>query len=94
MEMEIEEIRALVHGNVQMVMFRDFAARHARHLALAGYVRNMPDFTVEVVAQGFPDKLEKLIEKLHKGPFLSRVSRVDVEWQSPTQKFDGFQIAL
>ena len=88
------EFRAIVSGRVQMVMFRDFVQRHARHLALTGYVRNTPDFTVEVVAQGYPDKLEKLIEYLHKGTFLARVSSVDVEWRKPAEKFDSFDIVF
>lgn len=92
--MEKEEIRALVHGKVQMVMFRDFVQRHARRLALVGTVRNTPDFTVEVVAQGYHDNLEKLVERLHKGPFLARVTRVDVEWREPSEEYSSFDIVF
>ena len=66
----------------------------SRHLALTGYVRNTPDFTVEVVAQGYPDKLEKLLEHVRKGTFLSRVSNVDVEWRNPSEKFDAFGVVF
>lgn len=92
--MEVEEIRCIVSGKVQGVMYRDFVARHARHLALTGYVKNTPDFTVEVVAQGHDDKLEKLIERLHKGPFLARVSKVDVEWREPSGTYRSFDIVF
>ena len=92
--MEIEEVRCIVSGKVQGVFYRDFVAKHARHLALAGYVRNAPDFKVEVVAQGYKDKLEKLIELLRKGPFLARVSKVDVEWRKPTEKFGSFDVVF
>lgn len=90
--MEIEEVRCIVRGKVQGVFYRDFVAKHARHLALTGYVKNTPDFTVEVVAQGYRDKLEKFLTHVHKGPFLAKVSKVDVEWREPSQKFDTFSI--
>jgi len=61
---EIAEIRCIVQGKVQGVFYRDFVVKRARHLAIAGYVRNAPDFKVEVVAQGYKDNLEKLIEYL------------------------------
>lgn len=90
--MEIKEIHCIVKGKVQGVAYRFFVARHAKHLALVGYVRNAPNFTVEVLAQGFEDNLEKLIEHLHKGPFGSHVSDVEVEWREPTEEFEGFEI--
>ena len=92
--MEIEEVRCIVSGKVQGVFYRDFVVKHARHLALAGYVRNAPDFKVEVVAQGYRDKLEKLVEHLRKGPFLARVSKVDVEWQEPSEKIGSFDVVF
>ena len=92
--MEIQEIYCRVHGRVQMVMFRDFVQRKARHLVLTGFVRNTPDFTVEVVAQGHRDNLEKLLTYLHKGPFLAHVTHVDVEWRKPTELFDSFDIVF
>jgi len=92
--MEVEEIRCLVRGKVQGVFYRDFVAKHARHLALTGHVRNTPNFAVEVVAQGFPDKLEKLIAHLHKGPFQSKVSQVDVEWREPSKRAESFEVVF
>lgn len=89
-----KEIHCRVHGKVQMVMFRDFVARKARSLGIVGTVDNLPDFSVEVIAQGEEDALEKLIEHLHKGPFLARVLRVDVAWREPTDDFKGFKIVF
>jgi len=90
--METEEIHAKVHGKVQFVMFRDFIQRKARTMGIKGTVANLQDGSVEVVAQGTAEKLEKLIEHLHKGPFLARVFRVDVIWRKPQEKFGGFTI--
>jgi len=88
----MEEIHAFVHGKVQMVMFRDFVQKKARSLALSGWVRNTPDFSVEVVARGSEENLKKLIERLHKGPFHARVLKVDLEWREPTEDTYGFEI--
>ncbi|MCW9054827.1 MAG: acylphosphatase [Candidatus Pacebacteria bacterium] len=90
--MENQEITCKITGKVQMVMFRDFVQRHARSLGIRGTVENLDDGSVEVVAQGSEDKLKKLIEHLHKGPFLARVLRVDTRWREPSGEFDSFSI--
>ena len=92
--MEKAEIRCIVSGKVQGVTYRNFAAKHARHLALTGYVRNRPDFKVEVVAQGYEDKLEKFLEYLRKGPFGAHVSDVSVEWGEPSAEYGAFEIVF
>ncbi|MBI4079942.1 acylphosphatase [Candidatus Kaiserbacteria bacterium] len=91
---DVEEIRCIVKGKVQGVFYRDFVAKHARHLALTGFVRNTPNFTVEIVAQGYRDKLEKFLEHARKGPFLARVSDLGVEWREPSQDFDSFEVVF
>lgn len=90
--MKIEEFHAIIHGKVQMVMFRDFIQRKARTLGLQGTVTNLSDRSVEVVAQGPRDSLDTLVEHLHKGPFLARVLKVNVEWRKPKEKLGGFSI--
>jgi len=89
----MKELHAIVRGRVQLVMFRDFTKRRARRLGLKGFVRNLADGGVEVLAQGSQEALEKLIELLHKGPLLSHVERVDVEWRTATEpQFGSFTI--
>ena len=87
-------MRCVVSGKVQGVFYRDFVAKHAKHLALTGYVNNFPNFKVEVVAQGYRDKLERLIELLHKGPFLSKVSGVEVEWRGLGEAYTDFSVVF
>lgn len=87
-----EEIRCIVSGRVQMVMYRDFAQRKARGLEIAGTVKNLKDGTVEVVARGTPDQLKQYIEKLNEGSILSRVDEVAVEWRPPSAQTDDFII--
>ncbi|OHB18796.1 MAG: hypothetical protein A2854_02930 [Parcubacteria group bacterium RIFCSPHIGHO2_01_FULL_56_18] len=88
----MEEFRAIVSGRVQMVMYRDFAQRHARRFGIVGTVRNLPDGAVEIVAQGEKASLEKLLQDLHKGPLLAKVTDVQTEWRIPHTRFDSFEI--
>jgi len=62
---------------VQGVGFRWFALREATRLNLKGYVRNLPDGSVEVCAQGTPVALDALGIALAKGPPAGRVEGVD-----------------
>jgi len=66
-----------VHGRVQGVGFRWWTWRRASELGLRGLVRNLPDGTVEVVAAGPPDALDRLHALLHDGPPAAAVARVD-----------------
>lgn len=65
---EKRALRALVHGRVQGVGFRWSAVREARSLGLSGLVANRPDGTVEVIAEGDPARLARLVNWLEKGP--------------------------
>lgn len=76
-----------------MVMYRDFAQRKARGLGVVGTVKNLPDGTVEVIAEGEEEILKRYIEKLHKGSILSRVQGVQIEWRPPLGIFKDFVIA-
>ena len=70
-------VRYIVSGRVQGVGFRWFVMREAARLDLAGYVRNLPDGTVEVVAQGAVAALVSLESALRHGPPAARVDGVD-----------------
>lgn len=74
------QFRAVVSGLVQGVSYRAFAVSEARALNLAGYARNLAHGNVEVVALGPRPALERLVEHLRRGPRLSRVDGVDVDW--------------
>ncbi len=67
----------LVSGVVQGVGFRYFVHRRALGLALSGWVRNLPDGRVEVVAQGPPGDLASLEVAIARGPPHSHVNNVD-----------------
>lgn len=78
-------IHATVHGRVQGVAFREYTRREAVKLHLVGWVRNCSDGTVEVVAQGNPEHVERLLSWLAVGSPFSKVTRVDCN-EEPAQR--------
>jgi acylphosphatase len=69
--------RYVVRGRVQGVGFRFFVSRHAEAFGVRGWVRNIPDGTVEAVAAGDEGQLESFEQMLAKGPFMARVDGLD-----------------
>jgi len=83
----------IVSGRVQLVMYRDFARRKANRFKLTGWVKNLKDNTVEIVAEGRKERLLEYIESLKKGPILAEVENVDVKWwDGVTGEFKYFEI--
>lgn len=68
----------IIEGRVQGVGFRYFVVRQARAMGLVGWVRNLPDGTVEAIAAGPTSALSELEDALRQGPLMSRVDRVAV----------------
>lgn len=86
------EIHCLVSGKVQGVAYRAYVQDSAAALELVGYIGNLPDGQVEVVAQGNPSSLKEFVEYLHEGSSLSQVEGVAVEWHSAKKYYDDFSI--
>ena len=87
-----KRLECQVFGRVQLVMFRDFVTRKARGRGIVGTVKNNPDGSVSVVAQGSEEKLQELLALIHKGSLLSHVDRVNEKWLEPLGKFKFFDI--
>jgi acylphosphatase len=83
--------RAVVHGRVQGVFFRDTARRMAESRGVAGWVTNRPDGAVEAVFEGEPDEVESMLEFCREGPRGAQVERVDVDEEEP-EGLSGFAI--
>ncbi len=81
----------LISGRVQGVLYRASTQNKARSLGLHGWVRNLPDGRVEVIAQGKVDDVEALIAWAHLGPPLAIVENVDVTWEEPCSE-SGFSV--
>ncbi|OOC10357.1 MULTISPECIES: acylphosphatase [Thioalkalivibrio] len=80
-----------VSGRVQGVFFRASTQKQARPLGLTGHARNLPDGSVEVLAVGSPEALDRLGTWLQEGPRQARVDDLQVEDvpipQPPPERF-------
>lgn len=88
------ETRAIVifRGRVQGVYFRANCAEKAESLGLRGYVRNLPNGSVEAVFEGDRPGIEMCIEWNRTSQPYARVSAAEVTWQAPTGEFRGFHV--
>jgi acylphosphatase len=90
--METRRLTARVEGRVQGVGFRLFTETEARGLDLVGWVRNEPDGSVRVVAEGPEPVLRRLLSALERGPRGGRVDGIDTEWHDASGTFDAFRV--
>lgn len=92
-EHETVRTHVWVKGRVQGVGFRAHVEYSARKIGgLTGWVRNVGDDTVEVIAEGERAKVERLIEAIKQGPRSSHVNECKVEWETPTAEFTSFGV--
>lgn len=71
-------------GRVQGVGFRMFVREHAKELGLTGWVRNMPDGTVDFDVQGAREPVEKLLKLIRKGNYFIKVVELKLEEENPS----------
>ncbi|WP_207261772.1 acylphosphatase [Desulfovibrio sp. Huiquan2017] len=75
----MRELTAVIQGKVQGVWFRGWTREVARALGVTGWVRNLPDGAVEVLAHGSDEQLDRFEKSLRQGPPLARVTAVKVQ---------------
>ena len=89
----MESYRFIVHGKVQGVFYRKFVAQKLRELGIQGYVRNLPDGLVEVVARLIDEEFDRVLSALEEGSPLSEVERIETEMlEEDDLLYDGFEI--
>lgn len=86
-------VHVFISGHVQGVFFRDHTRRWASQLGLRGWVKNLWDGRVEVVAEGEEERIRDLLAQLNEGPPGARVEKVDVAWEEYKGEFPDFRIA-
>jgi acylphosphatase len=82
----------VVQGVVQGVGYRFFVLNQARLYDVKGYVKNMPDGTVQVVAEGKKGMVKDFVERLRIGPLSAHVTGVDVKWHEKDSGFTEFRL--
>lgn len=88
----MKRIHLIISGDVQGVGYRSWARRSALKRGLTGWVKNRPDRTVELVAEGKQQSLEDFIEECRKGPEVAWVERIDSTWKPATGEYVAFQV--
>ena len=87
-----ERLHAIISGAVQGVYFRSTTQTRAQQLGLAGWVKNLPDGSVEVMAEGPHRVLLQLLEFLRAGPPEAMVAEVREEWSPALGEFGYFEV--
>ncbi|MBV9309496.1 MAG: acylphosphatase [Solirubrobacterales bacterium] len=83
--------RIIVRGEVQGVFFRDSTQDRAQAEDVSGWVRNRSDGAVEVVAEGAPDAVERMVDFCREGPGRAQVQDVEVSEEEP-EGLSGFEV--
>ncbi|MCP4197533.1 MAG: acylphosphatase [Proteobacteria bacterium] len=90
--MNIKSFYATVHGLVQGVAFRHYTRVTANRLNLSGWVRNLPNGAVEILAEGPEGQLKDLVTWIHRGPDFAQVDRVHIDWRKPVGQRGPFEV--
>jgi acylphosphatase len=89
----IEWRRVLYSGNVQGVGFRYTACRIAQEFAVTGFVRNLPDGRVELVAEGAPGEIDRMLTAI-AAAMRANIRGVETETGSPSGQYGTFEVAF
>ena len=89
---KLTRVHIFVSGLVQGVFYRQSAKEKSEKLGLTGWVRNLPDDRVEIVAEGEEEKIKELIDWAKEGPPSARVENLEVNFEKYKAEFIGFEI--
>jgi len=87
-----KRIDVIVSGRVQGVAFRWHTLQKAREMGIFGSVRNLPDGTVAIVAEGETGPLQRFMAWLGQGPAHARVVSTEVHWSEARGEYTDFII--
>jgi acylphosphatase len=89
---ETVRVHVWVQGRVQAVGFRAFVQQNALQLGVTGWVRNVGYDTVEALAQGNREQIERFLQTVKRGPIGARVDESREEWEKVTGEFVSFRV--
>lgn len=90
----MKQLRAIFSGAVQGVGFRYITERMARPFPVTGFVKNLRDGKVELVAEGREEVLEKFLAAVRESQLKHYIQDVEINWSEPTGEFTKFEIAV
>ena len=88
----MKKIKAIVSGKVQGVGFRMYTHSQARQLGVRGYVRNLSNGDVEIIAVGEVEAVNRLVEWAKSGSPSAIVKNLNLDLISDVEEFEGFEI--
>ncbi|OGD67947.1 acylphosphatase [Candidatus Berkelbacteria bacterium RIFCSPHIGHO2_12_FULL_36_9] len=88
----MKRIHLLILGNVQGVGFRYNVRQKVMMLGLVGTVENLPDGSVEIVAEGEEEKLQELVKWCKSGYHYAKIDNIKVDWQKAERTYNDFEI--
>ena len=88
----IKRVRVFYAGRVQGVGFRMTAEETAHALGVVGWVKNLRDGRVELIAEAEETQLNRFLEAVRTGPMKNFIQRIDVTWSHASDTFDAFEI--
>ena len=87
-----KQLHLFFNGHVQGVGFRFTAEGIANNLNITGWVKNLADGRVEIMAKGEEDALKNYLEQI-KRSFRNYIDDIDIQWQSVSGAFNDFRVA-
>jgi len=88
----LSRVHVFVSGRVQGVAYRYFVERRAAEIPVTGWVRNLRDGRVEIMAEGEKADLEGFLGVLRQGPRMANVDDLDILWEDYRGEFEDFRI--
>lgn len=88
----MKRLEARVFGTVQGIGFRGFVKRKAESFFLKGFVQNMADSSVRIVAEGPEPNLQQLLRAISKSPFFERIKTIETKFEKAGGLFVGFDV--
>lgn len=92
MSTDDKTIRIVIRGRVQGVSYRAWTKKQADRHGVAGWVRNLPDRTVEALFSGPAESVDALLAACRRGPFAARVDGIEVSEEAESAPGAGFNI--
>jgi acylphosphatase len=88
----LAQVHIVVRGHVQGVYFRQSLKQEADLRGLHGWVRNLPDGSVEALVQGPPESVSALVTWARHGPSRARVESAEVSWSGVETPMSSFKV--
>jgi len=88
----MKRVHVFYSGRVQGVGFRITAEETAHDLGVVGWVKNLRDGRVELIAEADQAALERFLDVIQSGPMKNFITQVEISWSNATETFDEFEI--